>query len=199
MTRLVLASASPRRQALLLAAGLSFEVRPSSLVEELSDDEAPVALARRLALEKAALVHRDADVTLGADTVVHLAGRAFGKPQDDAEARAWLAALSGVWHEVTTGFAVLGSAGASRRQQLRVGHATTKVRFRSLTSADIERYVTTGEGRDKAGAYAIQGVGGALVDRLVGSYTNVVGIPLSSVLRALKSAGVEPDGDRRQP
>jgi septum formation protein len=180
-TPLVLASASPRRRALLTAAGVAFDVRPADLDEAVLAGEQPRAYARRVACEKAAAV--EGARVLAADTVVDLDDRVLGKPGSADEARAVLAALAGRTHRVHTAVAL--------RVERRV-HAfvcTTAVRFRSLTAAEIDAYVATGEPYDKAGGYGIQGHGGALVDHVRGSYTNVIGLPLRETLALLARWG----------
>ncbi len=178
---LVLASASPRRRQLLASAGIVFEVRPADLDEAVLPGEPPRVYARRVAREKALAV--PGARVLAADTVVDLEDRVLGKPADPDEARAILGALAGRTHRVHTAVA------------LRVGdrvHATlvsTAVRFRALTPAEIDAYVATGEPFDKAGAYGIQGHGGALVDLVRGSYTNVIGLPLRETLALLARWG----------
>jgi septum formation protein len=196
---LILASASPRRRALLSSVGLVPVICPANVDETRLEGESPVALAERLAHAKASseLVARSLlDVSgwaLGADTVVHRANTVFEKPVDRVDAVRILSALSGNWHEVTTGFCVQsvrdGALGAAT-----VSQVTTRVRFRVLSRFEIEAYVETGEPLDKAGAYGIQGLGGALVAELQGSYTNVVGLPLDAVLRALAVAGAPVEG-----
>lgn len=173
----VLASASPRRRRLLESVGLAIEVRPSDVDETRDPATAPIAHALGLAHRKAA-VH-DAPWVIAADTVVHVGDRMFDKPLDRAEAAAHLRALSGGWHAVTTGVCVRRPDGE------RVFPVTTDVRFRVLSEAEIATYVASGEADDKAGAYAIQGRGGALVAEIRGSYTNVVGLPLEETLAAL--------------
>lgn len=177
MSRLVLASASPRRRALLAAAGVDVDVRPADVDETWFPGEAPRAYALRVAREKARAV--DGDRVLAADTVVALDGGVLGKPRDVEEARAMLAALSGREHHVYTAV-VLRDA---HRERHRV--VSTRVRFRPLQPRDLDWYVATGEPFDKAGGYGIQGHGGTLVDRLAGSYTNVVGLPLRETLSLL--------------
>lgn len=186
---LVLASASPRRLALLTQAGLAPTVQPSNVDETPAADEPAVAYARRVARSKclaAAPVAADA-LVLAADTVVHVGNTLYGKPIDAVDATAMLRELAGRWHQVTTAFA-LARAGAL----LELAAVTTGVRFRALSAADVERYVASGEPLDKAGAYGIQGLGGALIDQVDGSYTNVVGLPLPEVLAALARHGVTP-------
>lgn len=192
---LCLASASPRRRALLEDAGFRVQVRAAAVAEDRRPGEDPVALARRLAADKAQAVRdrlqREAGaaplpVVLAADTVVHARQRVFDKPGDADEALRILAALAGRWHQVTTGFCILAGS------RCIVDHASTRVRFRDLDAATLRRYAATGESLDKAGAYGIQGRGAVLVDRVEGSYTNVVGLPLAEVVHRLAEVGVLP-------
>jgi len=196
MAAILLASASPRRRRLLEAAGFEVTVQSAAVDEARLPGEHPVHLARRLACAKAGAVAAgagDALLVLGADTVVHagagsghgVRAQIFEKPADEEDARRILAALAGRWHTVTTGFCALW------RGERIVGHASTRVLFRALTTADIERYVATGEPMDKAGAYGIQGRGGVLVARVEGSTTNVVGLPVEAVLDALARLGAD--------
>lgn len=187
-TRLVLASASPRRVNLLEQLGLSFEVLPSGVPEDPPGGTAqPADLARGLALRKAeavALKSPDA-LVLGADTVVVVDGAVLGKPRDEAEAAEMLDRLQGRAHLVITGVAVVAPDGRKR-----VEHEETTVWMRPLTRTQIERYVRSGEPLDKAGAYAVQGLGALLVERIFGCYYNVVGLPLGRVARLLEEFGV---------
>lgn len=178
---LILASASPRRRALLESAGISFEVRPADLDEAVHSGELPKPYARRIAREKATAV--SGALVLAADTVVALDGAVLGKPADAGEARALLAALSGRTHTVYTAVALR----VGRRVHERI--CATQVRFRELDERDIAAYIATGEPYDKAGGYGIQGHGGALVDRIRGSYTNVIGLPLRETLALLARFG----------
>ena len=185
--RLVLASASPRRRELLKSIAPQFEVVPSEIEETLEDGPAPVAVAR-LALRKARAVAarvREA-VVLAADMVVILDGAALGKPADAREARAMLRRLRGREHEVITGVAVLDSR-TGREASTSV---VSRVRMAAYSDATLEAYVATGAPLDKAGAYAIQDLGGALVERLAGSYTNVVGLPVEETRWLLAEFGV---------
>ncbi|MBN2361440.1 MAG: septum formation protein Maf [Deltaproteobacteria bacterium] len=186
---LVLASASPRRLSLLLQAGLQPTVRPAVVDETPAPGEPAAAYARRIAGAKCqvASAPRPEALVLAADTVVHVGDAIYGKPADAAAARAMLGELAARWHQVTTAFA-LARAG----RMLATDAVTTRVRFRPLTPRDIDRYVASGEPLDKAGGYGIQGLGGALVDQVEGSYTNVVGLPLPEVLTALARQGVTP-------
>lgn len=189
--RLILASASPRRRGLLRAIGVPVAaVTPAHIPEVPEPGEAPVAYAQRLARDKAAHVARlstPGDVVLAADTVVHFDGRIFEKPVDDVDAERILAELSGREHGVTTGWCVAQVGGVSVD-----GTVTARVRFRTLTPAMVAAYVSTGEGRDKAGAYGVQGLGAALVAEVSGSTSTVVGLPMDAVLAALSEVGIAP-------
>ena len=186
---LLLASRSPRRADLLRTLGVEFRLIDVEVDETPGRHEAPDAYVRRLAREKAragqAAAPAASPPVLAADTTVVLDGEILGKPLDDADARAMLARLAGRPHEVLTGVAVLDGRGL-----LVDTVVATRVRFRALTPAEIAAYVASGEPLDKAGAYGIQGLGGALVERIEGSYSNVVGLPLAETLALLDAAGV---------
>ncbi len=188
MRRIVLASASPRRAALLRQMGFKFTVDPSGEEERLSPGVEPRALAARLSLAKAKEVAARQPNTLiiAADTFGVLDGEIIGKPHTPAAAREMLAKLSGKTHLVITGLTVLDA------QTGRVVTRTveTKVRFKTLTPAQIAAYVATGEPLDKAGAYAIQGQGAVLVEGIEGDYYNVVGLPLAALADVLAEFGV---------
>ena len=189
MTGLILASASPRRAALLAGLGLDFRVEPSLFEERHTDRPTdPAALVETLALGKARDVARrySTGLVLGADTVVIQDGTAFEKPADAREARSMLSRLAGRWHVVYTGVALADAATAAYR----VGHEKTRVKFRSLTPDEIEAYVATGEPLDKAGGYGIQGLGAVLIERIDGCYTNVVGLPMARLALMLKEFGI---------
>lgn len=177
--RLVLASASPRRADLLRSVGLAFDVVPADIDEMVRAGESPIDYVARLSAEKAkAVVERvgsDA-VVVAADTTVDIDGRILGKPADDQAARRMLSQLSGRAHLVHTGVTVSTRTGESATV------VETVVEFVELTLPMVEWYVGTGEPFDKAGAYAIQGAGGALVCRVDGSVTNVIGLPLAETL-----------------
>lgn len=179
----VLASASPRRRWLLGSVGLEFEVRPANVDETPKSGEAPDVYAVRVAMDKALAVPADVPV-LAADTVVALGSEILGKAADTEDAVRMLAKLSGQTHHVHTGVALV--AGGERFDAL----VSTEVRFRDVDEAEIRRYVATGEPMDKAGAYGIQGDGGALVAEVRGSYTNVVGLPVEETLALLAKVGV---------
>jgi septum formation protein len=200
--RLVLASASPRRAELLRAAGFTFDVMPADVDERVHGAERAADYVRRLAEEKSAAAWEaleslsvrlkpdatdDSDlVVLGADTAVVVDGEILGKPRDDREAAAMLRRLSGRRHEVMTGVSLRSKNG--ERGLL----ATTGVYMVDLREEQVAWYVASGEGRDKAGAYAIQGLASRFIPRIEGSYANVVGLPVAAVsilLRELASAG----------
>lgn len=183
---LVLASASPRRRELLARLGVPFEVIPSDAEEIVPEGAAPEAVAVELALLKARAVAADhpGRVVIGADTVVAIDGRILGKPRDDADAAAMLRLLRGRWHAVSTGVAVV--RGHTEHQDV----VTAAVRMRDYTDDDIARYIATGEPHDKAGAYAVQGLGGALVAEVRGSELTVVGLPLRRLAELLVACGV---------
>ena len=188
MSELILASASPRRADLLRTLGVEFEVAAVDIDESVLDGEAPVDYVGRLARHKALVARQQtsrSQVILAADTTVSLGQDIFGKPRDKAHAVAMLMRLSNGWHEVLSGIAV-----CTADDQLTVETVTTRVHFVSLTRASLERYWDTGEPADKAGAYGIQGLGGAFVDRIEGSYSNVVGLPLAQTRRMLGDAGI---------
>jgi septum formation protein len=181
---LILASASPRRRHLLAALGVAFTVLPVDVDERPRAGEEPAAFARRMADEKARVALRvRAGWVLGADTIVELDGCIFGKPLDSTDASAMLARLSGRAHVVRTAVTFLAPNGDTAERTL----VTTEVSFRPLDTAAIAAYVATREPLDKAGAYAIQGEGAHLVDRIVGSYTNVIGLPLPEVATWLRT------------
>ncbi|MGI8876239.1 MAG: Maf family protein [Egibacteraceae bacterium] len=185
---MVLASGSPRRLELLRAAGLDPLARPPDVDEAPRPGEAPVPYVVRVARDKVRAVPReDGEVVLAADTTVVVDGEPLGKPADAAHAADLLRRLAGSAHHVTTAVAVLDAVGG-----LTESVVTTEVRMVALDDAAIAAYVATGEPLDKAGAYAIQGRAAALVERIDGSYTNVVGMPLVETLRLLAAAGVVP-------
>jgi septum formation protein len=185
---LVLASASPRRHELLLAAGIDHVVRAAAILEERRPDEPPAHLVKRLAEEKARAVDCSAaDVVLGADTVVCLDDLVLGKPTRDEDARRMLRLLSGRDHWVYTGICLL--ANGRNIQDV----AGTRVSFERMGENEIEEYIRSGEPRDKAGAYAIQGLGSKFVRSIQGCYQNVVGLPVSLVYRHLRELPA-PDG-----
>jgi septum formation protein len=184
--RLVLASQSPRRRELLAQLGLALEVRPSDADETVHPGEPPRAYVLRVAREKARAV--PGELVLAADTAVVLGDEVLGKPADDADAARMLRALSGTEHEVLTAVVVMRRDGSPPLELDAL--VATRVRFARLSEAEIGWYVATGEPRDKAGAYAIQGAGGAFVLSVDGSVSNVVGLPLAETAALLRRAGL---------
>ncbi|MEX1147192.1 MAG: Maf family protein [Sphingomonadales bacterium] len=188
--RLILASASPRRLDLLDQIGVAPDlIDPAHIDETPHRDEPPAALARRLAREKAAVVaaRHGGDFVLAADTVVACGRRILPKPHGEDEVRACLGLLSGRRHTVLSGVA-LATAPDSVRDRL----VTTRVTFKRLSSDEIDAYIASGEWQDKAGGYAIQGLAGAFVRQINGSYPAVVGLPLYETLSLLRGAGYHP-------
>jgi septum formation protein len=185
--RLVLASASPRRAELLTAAGFAFDILPVDVDERALPGEVPFDHVGRLAAEKSSRAmavlrgRGPADaVVLAADTVVAVDGRILGKPRDDDEARDMLRRLSGRSHQVLTGVSVRSVQPGGDDREVS-GVETTDVWVASLSPEEIDWYVATGEGRDKAGGYAIQGLASRFIPRIEGSYSNVVGLPVAMV------------------
>ncbi len=186
---LVLASASPRRRELLAGLGLHFTVAPADLDETPLPGETPAACVRRLAAAKAAkaAAHPGPALVLAADTVVVLDGRMLGKPRDRADARRMLAAIAGREHTVLTGMALHERPDGRQLD----GVEASRVRMARLTPHEIDWYVETGEPLDKAGAYAVQGIGALFVEAVFGNYTNVVGLPLPAAARLFAALGYE--------
>lgn len=173
---LVLASASPQRRAILARLGVAFEVRPSGVTELVEGEPAAVAIENALRKARAARDPHREELVLGVDTLVELDGRIYGKPPGEREARETLQALAGATHTVVSGLALLD--GADEQTAL----ARTSVRFRDLTASTIDWYLASGEWRERAGGYAIQGAGAALVREIAGDYENVVGLPVAALL-----------------
>ena len=170
---LVLASRSPQRKAILEQLGIEFRVEPAD-VEEVTEGD-PRTVVVENALRKARAV--DGELVLGADTEVFLDGKVYGKAGNEGEAEAFLRSLSGRTHEVWGGVSLVDA------ETERTGHAVTKVTFAPLTEGQIAWYLSTGEWRDRAGAYAIQGRGSVLVDSVEGDFWNVVGLPVAELRR----------------
>jgi septum formation protein len=186
--KIILASNSPRRRYLLELAGLKFRVIPSAIDEAALPADDPALLVRGLAKAKACDVAEryPQSWVIAADTIVVVEGRILGKPGSEAEARDMLARLSGRTHQVLTGYCLC----CRGRDRLISEVVSTDVLFKLLTPVEIDWYVRTGEPFDKAGAYAIQGIGTFLVKRINGSYTNVVGLPVCEVIEQLIREGV---------
>lgn len=186
---LVLASGSPRRHDLLRSLGLDFEASVPVVDEHPLRDEHPRCYVLRLAREKALAVAGPGDVVLGADTTVVHGGAIIGKPSSPADARRILSRLEGETHTVLTGVAVVHEGESGVRVDVEIG--SSEVRLAPMTEAEISAYVETGEPSDKAGAYALQGIGAMFVAEVRGSPTNVIGLPLHLAVRMLRRAGVE--------
>jgi septum formation protein len=189
---LILASGSPRRRELLARLGVDFEVVPSQVEErEPIPGEDSSAYALALAGEKAEAVARERpdDVVLAADTVVTLGGHILGKPQDEADALRMLGLLRGKRHAVVTAVAVCCGG------TVRAGTVSATVAMKRFSDAEARRYVATGEPMDKAGSYAVQGKGGALVDAVEGCYNTVVGLPLCLTTDLLSACRLDVHGD----
>lgn len=188
---LLLASGSPRRREILENLGVPIVVRPTAADESTRAGESADAYLVRVVEAKLEAAHAAGDTAhagaiLVADTSVIVDGEILGKPDDDDHARAMIARLAGRTHEVWTRFAVtVLHGGATHAETVR-----TRVTFRPLSPEKVAAYVATGEGRDKAGAYAVQGRGSAIVSRIEGSYTNVVGLPACEVAVALEELGL---------
>ncbi|WP_295887001.1 nucleoside triphosphate pyrophosphatase [uncultured Thiohalocapsa sp.] len=187
--RLILASRSPRRRALLAQIGLSVTVRSADVDETQRAGEAPADYVLRIALAKARAAHGALAATeaqapvLAADTAVICDDQIFGKPADAADAARMLALLSGREHQVLTGVALLGAAE-------RVRLSSTRVRFRNISAAEAAAYWASGEPQDKAGGYAVQGLGAVFVAGLEGSWSGVVGLPLFETAELLAAEGI---------
>lgn len=181
--RLILASNSPRRIALLKTLGYLFDVVPHGTEEYVSNDVSPEELVRRLALQKAEDVAQRVEnaVIIGADTIVLLNHCILGKPIDSSDACRMLSMLSDAEHEVLTGVCLVETP--SKKKSLRIDR--TQIKMRHITDEEINAYVISGEPMDKAGAYAIQGLGNRFIEKITGSYTNVVGLPLELVKEML--------------
>jgi len=189
--RIVLASSSPRRLALLRSIGIDPEVRPARIDEVPAEDEDAQRFVARVAEEKARSVAADLSglaLVLAADTEVVVDGETLGKPRDVEEARRMLRRLSGRDHDVLTGVCVLAVPGGG----LAAAVETTRVRFRELDPKLVDWYVATGEPFDKAGGYGIQERGALLVERIEGSWTNVVGLPIERLPDLFGRLGVDP-------
>lgn len=188
MKKLILASASPRRKEILESVGLKFDICVSNYEEDLGMKKEPRALARFLSRKKAEEVadkHKNA-IIIAADTFIVFRDKLLGKPHTAKEAVRMLTMLNGKAHSVITGFTVLDTG-----TQKRVSRSIeTKVYFKKLTQKEIKAYVNTKEPLDKAGAYAIQGLGALFVEKIEGDFLNVVGLPLAALSETLKGFGI---------
>jgi septum formation protein len=189
MKTIILASASPRREELLKIIGLKFTVEPSNCQENLSLDLEPQELAKSLSLEKARLVsqnHKNA-LVIAADTFIVFKDNILGKPNTKTEAREMLEILNGKHHLVITGFTIIDTDTGRAVSKA----VETKVYLKKLSSNEIDAYVDSKEPLDKAGAYAIQGLGSVIVEKIEGDYFNVIGLPLSALAESLKEFDVQ--------
>lgn len=188
MKRIILASASPRRKELLEKIGLKFEVEPSNYAEDMHSKLSPDEVARSISLEKAKAVagrHKNA-IVIAADTFIVFRGKILGKPNTQAEAKRMLMTLKGKSHSVITGFTILDSD----QNKVLTKSVETIIHIRNLTSEEVDAYVKSREPLDKAGAYAIQGLGSVIVEKIEGDYFNVIGLPLSALVEGLKEFGI---------
>ena len=181
-----LASTSPRRREILANLGLDFDIVPVDVDESPQDGESPAAMVLRLAVAKAQAAEIDAGgIALGADTAVVVDDHVLGKPHDEADCLRMLELLSGRAHQVLTGVALCGPQGPA------TALSETDVYFREIGRDEARAYWQSGEPCDKAGAYAIQGLGGAFVEHIEGSYSGVVGLPVFETIRLLRAAGID--------
>ena len=188
ITGIILASASPRREQLLRQVGCEFQVLPSAVEENNEADLLPEELVQAHARAKAQDIVRqvsEEEIVIGADTIVVLDGKVYGKPGNVEEVCRMLSELAGRTHSVWSGIAVAGKG------QCFTDAVETRVTLSTLTPEQIRRYAATGEPLDKAGAYAVQGLGAVFVEHIEGCYFNVVGLPLQALSRLLTRAGVE--------
>ncbi|MBS1789769.1 MAG: septum formation inhibitor Maf [Acidobacteria bacterium] len=181
---LVLASGSPRRLELLRAAGIDFTVRVADVDEKVLPGELPRDYVVRLSREKARAVAAEGELVLGADTTVVSLNEILAKPTDENDARRMLRLLSGKWHEVLTGVSLVNSS------KVISDIAVTRVKFTRMSEEEIGWYVASGEPMDKAGAYGIQGYASRFIERIEGSYSNVVGLPVQMVYRMIAEFGL---------
>jgi len=188
MKTIILASGSPRRKELLKKIGFNFEVEPSNCEEYINSKLRPHELAKSLSFEKARTVankHKNA-LVIAADTFIVFKGKILGKPYTETEARKMLETISGKPHSVVTGFSIIDTEDKKTVSR----SVETKVYIRRLTPSEIDAYVKSREPLDKAGAYAIQGLGSVIVEKIEGDYFNVIGLPLSALTESLKEFGV---------
>jgi septum formation protein len=183
IAKIILASGSPRRRELLRVAGIPFRIVKSRIEEKegFLRRGSPASWARGLAYKKASGVARSntGDTVLGADTIVVVKGKVLGKPKNENDARKMLDLLSGEWHQVITGVAIV------KDRRVLSSTEKTRVKFRRMTRKEIKDYVASGESMDKAGGYAAQGGARVFIERIIGDYTNVVGLPLNLIVTLL--------------
>ncbi len=177
---IILASASPRRSELLRSAGINFSIRVADIDETQLPNESPHDYVARLSSEKALAVAQAGEIVLGADTTVVIGNETAGKPVNIDDTKRMLNLLSNNWHEVLTGVSL------AKNGEVKTEVAVTRVKFREMSEAEINWYAASGEPDDKAGAYAIQGLAARFIERIEGSYSNVVGLPIEVVYRMLR-------------
>jgi len=188
MPKLILASKSPRRKELLKKAGYVFEVIPSAFQETFDPLRTPVENATHLSVQKALEVAEKADgIILSADTIAVVHGQLLGKPRDRNDAERMLKLLSGQTHEAITGFTVYDT----RTKKIITKGITTTIKFRVIDQQEIDDYLDTAEPYDKAGAYALQAEGDKFVDKIDGSFSNIIGLPIEEISEALAAFGVK--------
>ena len=191
--KLILASGSPRRRALLQTCGIPISMWSPHISQRKGCKRKSDSTVRLSEEKSLANRHHNAYV-LAADTIVCLDEQVFEKPLNDADAITILSTLSGKWHTVITAWAIAHHPESASQSSVIVARGTTtsEVKFRSLQMAEIKSYIQTGEGRDKAGSYGIQGLGAALVESIRGDYSNIVGLPMGDVIQALGKIGIAP-------
>ena len=183
--QLILASASPRRSEILRGLGLGFEIEPADIDESRLSDEAAEIYVERIARSKADNRRRPGTLTIAADTIVVIDDSVLGKPESPEDAKRMLARLAGREHEVLTAVAVLDANSGALRSSVE----RSKVRIAAMSLSEINWYVATGEPLDKAGAYAIQGLGSLFVESVEGNYANIVGLPVPTLYRLVAELG----------
>lgn len=186
-TKFILASASPRRKEILLTLGVRFEVSTSNIDESIKVGETANDYVVRLALEKSRNVasRYRSGLVIGADTTVVIDGKILGKPSDQANAYMMLEMLSGVWHDVLTAVAVID---IDKKAEV-VDYLSSSVKFKQLSRDEIDWYIASGEPQDKAGGYAIQGLGSLFIEEIRGNYLNIVGLPVTLLRKLVRSLG----------
>lgn len=185
---ITLASSSPRRKALLEEIGLKFDIFPADIDEDIKEGESPEEHTLRLAVKKAETVAQKVKNgwIIGADTIVFIDNRILGKPSDINEAREMLNLLNGRCHKVVTAFCLLNTSADETVKKA----VESRVQIKELTDKEIADYLKTGESLDKAGAYAVQGIGSFMIEKIEGSYTNVIGLPMEELKETLEEAGI---------
>lgn len=189
MRKIILASTSPRRKKLLSRIGLPFEVQASDYEEDMKLDLTPKELVKHLSKGKAEAVAKNYEdaIVIGADSIVVHKNEVFGKPTSTAEAKEMLKKLSGTVHSVITGFTIIDTKTNKSVSQA----IEAKIYFREVTEEEMDAYIKTGEPMDKAGAYAVQGLGAIFVEKIEGDFTGVIGLPLFALAKELKNFGAE--------